>query len=125
MAELKLETHENRTHFAPGEVIQGIAGWQLDEPPETVELLLFWHTSGKGDRDVSTADQTAFDNPPAVDAQVFSFTAPNGPYSFDGKLIALHWSLELVVEPGHHVKRLDLTIAPEGVAVTPDTTTTT
>ena len=121
MPQFKLETHDNRTTFAPGETIQGLAGWELDEAPESVEVHLFWHTTGKGDRDVGTADQTTFPEAPAVDAQIFKFTAPNGPYSYDGKLIAIHWALELIVEPGHHVERLDLTIAPDGEALQPAT----
>lgn len=122
MSALKLETHENRTQFSPGDMIEGLAGWELDAPPESVTLYLFWHTTGKGDRDVGVADQVVYDNPAAVDAQIFSLRAPDGPYSYAGRLISITWSLELVVEPGHHVQRLDLTISPTYDPVTPSLT---
>ncbi|MFW6060111.1 MAG: hypothetical protein ACODAQ_08005 [Phycisphaeraceae bacterium] len=119
MSQLKLETHDNRTQFAPGQMIEGLAGWQVEEPPERVTLYLFWHTTGKGDRDVGVIDKLEYENAVAVDAQIFSFKAPDGPYSYDGKLIAIHWALELVVEPGHRVERLDLIISPTGAPITP------
>lgn len=118
MSRLQLETHENRTAFVPGETIQGVTGWELDAPPERVELCLLWHTAGKGDRDTNVAERVTFESPAAVDAQTFSLTAPEGPYSYEGKLITLSWALELIVEPGGHVERLELVIAPDADTVT-------
>ena len=41
-------------------------------------------------------------------------TLPEGPWSFNGLLVHLVWGLELVAEPGEHVARVDLTVAPGG-----------
>ncbi|MEX1016695.1 MAG: hypothetical protein WDZ31_08110 [Phycisphaeraceae bacterium] len=108
---LRIETHDNRTHFEPGEMLHGLAGWELDDPPKSVELRLSWYTEGKGDQDVQVVQRKAFDHAPAVDAQVFEFPLPTEPYSFSGKLITLCWALELIVN-GRQSTRLDLVIAP-------------
>lgn len=113
MAELHLETYEDRTTFMPGESLHGLAGWELDRAPKQVLVRLSWYTDGKGDRDVEVVAEERFDNPPAVDAQTFSFDLPDRPYSFSGRLISLRWALELIVD-GHHSKKLDLLIAPDG-----------
>src|SRR5690606_28676875 len=95
------------------EVVEGVAGWELDAPPTSVELRLFWHTAGKGDEDVKIVDTVRFDDAPAVDARIYRITLPaDGPYGFSGRLITLQWSLELVVKPGGDVARLDITVSP-------------
>lgn len=122
MSELRLETLDHATAFRPGDVIEGIAGWDRPDPPRHAEVRLIWHTAGKGDRDVAIVDTVAFENPAAVDAQVFRFTAPDGPYSFSGTLVSLVWSLELIVEPGGGNERLDLTLSPSGEEIDLSTT---
>lgn len=109
---LHLETLDHRTAFLPGETIEGIAGWELDEQPDHIDVRLFWHTAGKGTQDVEIADSVVFRSPPAVDAQPFRLTAPRGPYSFSGKLVSLTWSIEVVV--GGAAERIDIVIAPAG-----------
>ena len=47
----------------------------------------------------------------------FSIRAPEGPYSFSGKLITLSWAIELVVLPSGETERLDLRIGPQPVEV--------
>lgn len=113
-----LETLDHQTRFHPGDVISGIAGWELEPIPDSVEVCLFWHTSGKGDRDVGIADRVHLSATGATDAQPFRLQAPAEPYSFSGRLITLTWSIELIVEPGHHVQRLDITLSPTGEEVT-------
>ena len=114
---VKIGTRDSRTEFRPGEEISGAVGWQLTQPPKSVEVRLFWYTRGKGTEDVSVVDTVRFDNPKQEEARPFSFTAPAGPYSFSGKLISLIWALELVTEPGNESARLDLTISPTGKEV--------
>lgn len=113
MPELRLETHEDQVHFQPGQTLHGLAGWELDEPPDTVEVRLSWYTEGKGDQDVRIVKHESFDNPPAVDARIFEFELPIQPYSFSGSLISVRWALELIVDHTHS-RRLDIVIAPEG-----------
>jgi hypothetical protein len=113
MPKLTLETDEQRTAFAPGHLIRGVAGWELDAPPAWVELRLFWRTTGRGDSNLAVAATQRWEQPPAVDAQLFAITAPLGPLSFSGKLICLQWGLELVPAKGKDAARIDLVIAPE------------
>lgn len=111
---LKLQTHEHRTRFRCGESIDGTASWQLDEAPRTAEVRLFWYTRGKGTEDVGVAKTVRFDHPQREDSREFQIDVPNRPYSFSGKLISLIWAIELLIEPGGHVQRLDLIISPDG-----------
>jgi hypothetical protein len=112
MSELKIETHENRTTFAPLDTVDGLAMWQLDKPADWVEIRLFWHTQGKGTQDVRVVAQQRWDQPQGADAQVFSLPLPAGPYSYTGTLIHLQWGLELVVEGVKDLARLELTVQP-------------
>lgn len=120
---LHLETLDRHTSFRPGDTVEGVAGWEPgpgEDPPDRVEVRLFWHTAGKGDRDVGVVDTVSFDAPAPTDAQVYRLALPAaGPYSFSGKLISLTWSIELVVMAGgnEHVERLDLTVSPTGEEV--------
>lgn len=117
MNRVHLETLDHRTAFRPGEVVEGVAGWALDAPPKTVTVTLAWHTSGKGDTDHKVIDTVTFEDVPAVDARIYRFTLPNGPYGFSGRLITLQWSIELLVKPGKHAASVDLTVSPTGQEV--------
>lgn len=57
-------------------------------------------------------ERVQFDNPPMEGGQPFVLHAPNGPYSFTGKLVILVWGIELVVLPQEEVERIDITISP-------------
>lgn len=120
MNDLRLETEGDRRAFAPGEVLRGIASWQLESPPKRVEVRLLWFTTGKGTMDVGVVDTVAFDQPAQLDSQIFEFTLPNGPYAFAGSLITLQWAIELV-PVGVKVKdppRVELVVAPGGQRIT-------
>jgi hypothetical protein len=112
MSDLRLEIANEQTRFTPGDRIEGNVAWSLDERPEQVQLCLFWHTAGKGDRDVGIAVTMPFDDPSPRDERPFSLKAPPAPYSFSGQLITLTWSLELIVNAGDEVERRDLVISP-------------
>lgn len=115
----QLETHENHTAYRPGDTILGLANWSCDEPPEAVEVRLFWRTEGKGTTNAEVVDTIRFDRPPAVESQIFEFKAPPGPHSYDGSMLGIVWSLEMIIKPGDHTDRLDITIGPEGQELTP------
>ncbi len=117
MNQLKLGTRDDRTEYRPGEEIAGAAGWQLDQPPKSVEVRLFWYTRGKGTEDVGVVNTVRFEQPQREEARPFRFTAPAEPYSFSGKLISLLWAIELVVQPGPDSARVELTISPTGKEV--------
>lgn len=114
---LSLDLADPRGAFSPGEEIEVRAIWDLPEPPESIELRLAWHTSGKGDRDLKVVKTVSINSPVARDDQWLAIVLPNGPYSFSGKLISLVWGLELVAIPEEESTRREITIAPGGKEV--------
>jgi hypothetical protein len=123
MNQLKIETADGRTAFAPGETLEAIAEWQLDNPADAVELRLVWYTRASDDEDttfvpdMSIVDRIRFESPTQSGAERWTVGLPNGPYSFTGSLISLVWALELVVEPAPDTHRLEITVAPHGKAI--------
>lgn len=100
--------------FVPGAEIFGEVAWNLPAAPREAVLRLFWHTKGRGDRDLATVWERSFGVPLADDRRGFSLKAPDFPLSFSGKLISLIWSMELVID-GNGRALADLVIAPGGV----------
>src|SRR5689334_16232627 len=98
MNELKILLREERRSFQNGETMEGVAGWRLEKPPESVELRLFWFTRGKGTEDVGVVSRMRFDAPQQEEGRKFGFTLPAEPWTFSGQLISLIWALELVAE---------------------------
>lgn len=113
----QVDLAEPRTAFRPGETVEGTASWSFTEPPELVELRLFWWTEGRGDRDVEVVETVPFPAPAAQERRSFRVTLPAGPWSFHGKLISLLWGLEVVVEPGYRPGLREITVSPSGEPV--------
>jgi hypothetical protein len=117
MSDVRIQIEQGQTSFRPGEAIRGIVTWVLDAAPRTVEVRLVWHTAGKGDRDVGVVEKASLHAGGSRDQQPFELRAPDGPYSFSGRLISLVWGVEVVIEPGSLSARQDIVIAPAGVEV--------
>jgi hypothetical protein len=121
----------NKNRFVPGEAIEGEVAWSQDPPPIGGELRVLWWTEGKGDTDSEVVGRIPFEEMPAVpgpgasfadaspyrqltsavasqlraeDRRRFHFTMPTEPESFSGKLITLHWAIEVEL-PGLEVVR--------------------
>ncbi len=114
MEKLSIVLNEDKAAFAPREMIRGTIRWSLDVGVRRLELSLFWYTAGKGTRDVGVIETMQFDEPGAVGWKDFSFTLPDGPYSFSGKLISLIWALELTCSPGSEIARREIVVSPTG-----------
>jgi hypothetical protein len=114
---LTLTTTDGGTWVKPGELIEGVASWHLDDEVDAVEVRLFWYTSGKGTQDVGIVRVLRTETPTTSGHKEFSIRAPEGPYSFSGKLITLAWAIELVALPGGETERLDLRVGPQTVEV--------
>ena len=114
MSELRIELAGGRTAFMPGEPLSGRVAWRVEGQPSSVELRLFWYTSGKGTKDVGIVQTMAFAVPRPEDQRDFTLPLPREPYSFSGTLISLTWAIELIVEPGGHVDRRELVLSPTG-----------
>ncbi|MCA9291511.1 MAG: hypothetical protein KDA25_10305 [Phycisphaerales bacterium] len=122
MSELRIDLPTEQRSFRPGEAIEGVVSWTLDAAAHAVEVRLLWYTRGKGDGDVGVADLVRFDAPASADSQIFRFIAPNGPWSFDGRLVSLVWAIDAIADlkglKSDLVRRVDLTIGPDGRPVT-------
>ena len=112
MAELRIRTRDSRLHYTPGETIEGVVSWNLDVV-KAATLRLFWRTEGKGTQDIGLSAEMLFDQPRPSDERTFRFNIPQGPWSYDGKLVAIVWALELETEPGGKVESLDLVVSPQ------------
>ena len=117
MNDFTLDTLDKRSAYSPGETLGVQAFWNLLERVERVDINLVWYTEGRGDQDLSLVQQHRISNPSLSDRIEVSFEIPAGPYSFAGKLITLHWAIEIVTTPDVGSLRYDLTIGPQGQAV--------
>jgi hypothetical protein len=124
MSWIRIETRDGVTAFRPGDEVAGTVRWQLDQPPRTLELRLFWYTQGKGDQDVGVVDSLPLAEPglegrsegPSEGSRSFRFRLPAGPFSFSGKLISLLWAIEAVSETGAgaQAERCEIIVSPTG-----------
>jgi hypothetical protein len=114
----RLGLRDNRTSYRPGEDVEGAVLWEGNEKPSLAEVRLLWFTRGKGTEDVEVVATEAFTDPQPGDTRTFKLRLPEAPYSFNGKLIALIWAVEFVLEPGNHAERTELVMAPNGREVT-------
>ena len=114
MEKLEITFREDKTTFKPREMVHGAIQWNLPTVPKHLDLNLFWYTEGKGTRDVGVVETLKFDNIGAFGSKAFSFTLPDGPYSFSGKLISLIWALELTCSPGSETVRQEIVVSPTG-----------
>jgi hypothetical protein len=110
--ELELVLEHGHTAFEPGSRVGGVAHWSARTPPAALELALIWTSLGWGGRDLKIVETVTFSEPLAEERRPFIIALPAAPYSFQGALIRLSWSLELMAFPGHDKVRVDLVIAP-------------
>ena len=118
MNTLTIETFNNKTVYLPGEKISGKAKWNITGNSKKIELKLFWYTVGKGTMDLSVVDSMVLENPLSSGSRDFSFTLPEIPFSFSGKLISVIWALELIAQGFNETGCLELTVSPSGKEIT-------
>lgn len=109
---LTLELEHGRTAFEPGGRLAGVAAWSAPAAPRGLELRLSWALQGRGGRDWKIAETLALPEPQAVERRPFLLTLPCEPYSFEGTLLRLTWTLQLVALPGEEKTSVGLVVAP-------------
>lgn len=109
---LELQLNQDPATLVPGQRIDGLAGWRLEDAPKSAVLRLFWYTEGRGTQDVGIVEEIELPVHLADLRGAFQFSLPDAPYSFRGPLITLKWAIELVVNKGKLVERLDLVVSP-------------
>jgi len=107
-----LRLNEEKSLCVPGEGIAGVVGWDLPRPPKSAIVRLFWYTEGRGDQDVTIIEEIELPHADAAYAQPFQFRMPAAPYSFAGALISLKWAIELILDKGGDVQRIELILSP-------------
>lgn len=117
MASLSIQLADDREAFAPGEILEGKAAWQLDQLQKKTFLRLFWFTRGKGTEDIEVVSETVFDNPLISESRPFKITLPQSPYSFSGRLVSLTWALELVASDNETAITKEIVISPFGYEI--------
>jgi len=117
MKRMSLELADSRTKYRPGEMLEGVAFWQLEEAPRSIEVRLYWRTQGKGTVDLEIVRSVKFQDVGASDRRPFVIELPPGPYSVSGKLISILWGVELVAEPKGDSDNVEITISPTGEEV--------
>ena len=114
MSRLHLELADGKTRYRPGEAVEGVAFWELDGPPRSVEIRLFWRTQGKGTVDVEVVQSLPQCSDGSRDRRPFRFALPPGPYSVSGTLVSILWGVEVVTEPSGESASLEITVSPTG-----------
>lgn len=97
--------------FQPFDEIRGTVAWTLEKAPKSVELRLFWFTSGRGTPESGVVQVKSL-SASTQGTDSFSFPLPGSPYSLSGSLITIHWALELVAEPIGQLALQEFTLAP-------------
>ena len=103
---------QDPVNLVPGQTIDGTLGWQRETAPKKAMLRLFWFTEGRGTQDVGVVEEIELPAEQANLRGTFRFNIPDIPYSFQGQLITLKWAIELVLNKGKEVERLDLVVSP-------------
>ncbi|HVR84287.1 MAG TPA: hypothetical protein VMU54_08250 [Planctomycetota bacterium] len=114
MTRLQLELADGKSKFRPGETVEGVAFWELDAQPDSVEVRLFWRTQGKGTVDVGLVQALPQTSPGPRDRRAFRFVLPPAPYSVSGTLVSIVWGVEVVTEPTGESASAEITVSPTG-----------
>lgn len=119
MSELKIQFHEERPVFKPGEKLKGRAGWKLDRPTRSLELRLIWFTLGNATQEAGIVRTIAFMQLLPEEMREFEFQLPEGPHSYIGINTVLRWGVELVALPSQEntLSVFDLSPALEPVVL--------
>ena len=122
-SKLALMLDGDRGVFAPGDEIAGTLAWTRDAIPKSAKLMLWWESKSQhaqhrevvGEAEVAELPRLIDSDPAspyrgtsliegdaaplaAAEQRRLRFTAPDAPYTYDGKLFEVTWGLELVVD---------------------------
>jgi hypothetical protein len=114
MNALTLSFHQDLTRYFPGETLRGTLQWQLTKDEKQLNVQLLWYTTGESVRNAHIAEVTTVDNPGLQGERTFEFTLPEGPHSFEGKLITLNWGVEVTAPRNKQSETKTFTLSPTG-----------
>jgi hypothetical protein len=117
MNTVSIELDDQRRQFVPGGKLSGRADWT--GTPRSVEVRLFWFTSGRALRQVGVVSRFAINNAKDRKSARFEFILPRGPWSFAGRAVTLHWAVEAVLIPSRESAIAMFSFGPEGRRLNP------
>ena len=112
MNRLDIDLDDNRTAFEPGEVLKGRVVWSLDRVPEAITVSLFWSTGGKAISDEREVQHWSLPATGGRGEQPFDLRLPTEPYSFNGTITSLAWTIRAIASPPEMVASREIVIAP-------------
>jgi hypothetical protein len=100
----------------PGGSIAGTLQWNNLSEVSSLQVRLFWVTENrKGGRDIAIIETVTFPISGPSGQSPFQFKLPDGPYTFQGKLLNLQWGVEALA--GKQASRDMFTLGPGGAAI--------
>lgn len=99
--------------LAPCEIITGRLGWRLNKPVKNAVLCLFWYQyKYRRAKHPEIVQTVALPDYTQEYEQEFVLNLPDRPYSFKHWDLEVRWALELVLDYGKRVRRVDLIVSP-------------
>src|SRR2546422_697510 len=105
--------HGVRASYRPSESVSGSVEWSAGTTPRAIIIKLFWMTSGASPRQVGVVDSYTIERPNPSGTSRFDFRLPEGPWSFEGMLVRLNWSIEAVLLPSKQNTHVLFAMTPE------------
>ena len=103
----------SETTVKPGGTLTGRVVWRDGGRPDSLELRVFWMTSGRGTEEVNVI-ATVPGRLEDDGTVAFSIDLPELPWSFDGRLIQVSWAVEVVDREGEACALSDFVLSPDG-----------
>jgi hypothetical protein len=112
---IQLQLTNVKRSYSPGEVIEVRIKWDVSKPADRFDVELSWATRGKGtvDEEIAASAVVVAGGRTSGEGS-FRITAPNGPYSFSGRLVSLVWILAASSVDGKESSEEHVLIAPGG-----------
>ena len=91
--------------YRPGTSISGSVEWSTTKAIDALVIKLLWMTSGASPCQIGVVDSFKIGQPNSYGTSGFEFHIPEGPWSFEGRLLGLAWAVEAVALPSkQHVQ---------------------
>lgn len=110
---------DHRRQRIPGETIDIEVAWTSGQPVEEVEVRLLWRTQGRGDEEEGVVASERWPAAGTSGDRELEFRLPAGPWSYEGELLTIRWSVDAVVWPSGEHAEAEITLSPTGEALAP------
>ena len=99
--------------YRPGASISGSVEWNTSKAIDALVIKLFWMTSGAAPCQVGLVDSCTIERPNPYGTSSFEFRLPDGPLSFEGKLLGLAWAVEAIALPSRQNSHALFSVSPD------------